>query len=85
MFAHGYDNMLQLEEWTFKLHNDLGFKVHSSKGCFDSTQVGDQLGMVLYYHLWEFRVPEKKLKSIAILAKSILCKAAANKRWVSVK
>ncbi len=41
--------------------------------------------MVLDYEHGEFRAPTVKLKSIASLAKSLLCKEAANKRWVSVK
>ncbi len=41
--------------------------------------------MVLGYVLGEFRAPTAKLKGVTILAMSLLCKAAANKRWVTVK
>ena len=78
MFCQGYDN-------TLKLLEDLGLQVHPSKGFPLPTQVGEHLGMVLDYELGEFRAPTVKLKGIASLAKSLLCKAAANKRWVSVK
>jgi hypothetical protein len=82
MFAHGYDNTPTLKERTCE---DLGLKVHPTKGYFLPTQVGEHLGMVLDYVLGEFRAPTAKLKSVAILAKSLFCKATANKRWVSVK
>jgi hypothetical protein len=85
MFAHGYDNTLSLKERTYALLLDLGLKVHSTKRYFLPTQVGERLGMVLDYVLREFRAPTAKLKSVVALAKSLLCKAAVNKRWVSVK
>ncbi len=85
MFAHGYDNILALKERTFKLLLDLGLKVYPTKGYFLPTQVGEHLSMVLDYVLEEFRAPTVKLKSVTALAKSLLCKAATNKRWVSVK
>ncbi len=59
--------------------------VHPLKAYPLATQVGEHLDMVLDYEYGEFRAPTIKLKSIASLAKSMLCKATANKRWVSVK
>jgi hypothetical protein len=85
MFAHGYDNTLALKERALKLLSDLGLKAHPTKGYFLPTQVGEHLGMVVDYVLGEFRAPTAKLISIASLAKSLLCEAAANKRCVSVK
>ena len=85
MFAHGYDNTLARKERTFKMLSDVGLKVHPTKGYFLPTQVGEHLSMVLDNVLGEFRAPTAKLKSIASLSKSLLCKASANKRWVSVK
>ncbi len=85
MFAHGYDHTMSLKERTFALLLYLGLKVYTTKGYFLPTQVGEHLGMVLDYVLGEFRAPTTKLKSVNALAKSLLCKAAANKRWVSVK
>ncbi len=41
--------------------------------------------MLLDYVLGEFRVPTAKLNIVGALAKSMLCKAATNKRWVGVK
>ncbi len=64
---------------------DLGLKVPPSKGFFLPTQIGEHMGMVLDYERGEFRAPTTKFKSVDSLAKSLLCKAAANKRWVSVK
>jgi hypothetical protein len=41
--------------------------------------------MILDSEKGEFRAPTAKIKSIAVLAKTLLCKAASHKRWVSVK
>ena len=41
--------------------------------------------MTLDFQKGEFRVPTAKLKSIVVLAKTLLCRAASHKRWVSVK
>ncbi len=41
--------------------------------------------MILDSEKGEFCAPIDKLKSVAVLAKTLLCRAAAHKRWVSVK
>jgi hypothetical protein len=85
MFCHGHDDTLKLKETTFKLLDDLGLKVHPTKGFFYATKSGEHLGMVLEYVLGEFRARAAKLKSIAAPAKSPICKEEANKPCVSVK
>jgi hypothetical protein len=80
MFTHGYENTLALKERTFKLLSDLGLKMYPIKGYFLSTQVGEKLYMVLDCVHRKFRAPTAKLKNIAALAKSLLCKATTNKR-----
>jgi hypothetical protein len=47
--------------------------------------VGEHLGMILDFDKGIFRAPTAKLKSIAVLAKTLMCRAASHKRWVSVK
>ncbi len=70
---------MKMKETTFKLLEDLGLMVHPSNEYFLPTQVGKHMVMVLDYERGEFRAPTSKLKSVASLAKSLLCKAAANK------
>ena len=60
-------------------------KVHPTKGHFLPVLVGEQIGMILNFDKGIFRAPTAKLKSIAVLAKTLLCKVASHKRWVSVK
>ncbi len=47
--------------------------------------IGEHLGMILDFDKVIFRAPIAKLKSIAVLAKTLMCKAASHKRWISVK
>jgi hypothetical protein len=85
MFGKTYDKTLRLATFTFALLANLGLKVHPTKGHFLPVQVGEHLGMILYFDKGIFRAPTAKLKSIAVLAKILLCRAASHKRWVSVK
>ncbi len=84
MFGETYDATLQPADYTFGLLRSLGLKVHPTKGHFLPILVGDHLGMILGFEKGESRAPTAKLKSIAILAKTLLCKVASHKRWVSV-
>ncbi len=65
--------------------NNLGMKVHPTKRHFLPIIVGDNLGMILDFEKGEFRAPIDKIKSVVVLAKTLLCRAASHKRWVSVK
>jgi hypothetical protein len=85
MFEEDYDKTLLLANHTFALLTSLGLKRHPTKGHFLPILVGEHLGMILDFEKGEFRAPTVKLKSIAVLAKTLLCRAASHKRWVSVK
>ena len=85
MFGETYDATLQLADYTFGLLRSMGRKVHPTKGHFLPILVGDHLGMILDFDKWEFRAPTAKLKSIAVLAKTLLCRAASHKRCAIVK
>jgi hypothetical protein len=63
----------------------LGLKVHPTKGHFILVLIGEHLGIILDFEEWIFRAPVAKLKSIAAQTKTLLCRAASHKRWVSVK
>ncbi len=43
------------------------------------------MGMIIAMKVEQHVAPTVKLKHIAVLAKTLLCLAAAHKRWVSVK
>jgi hypothetical protein len=43
------------------------------------------MGMIIDMRVEQFVAPTTKPKQIAVLAKTLLCRAAAHKRWVSVK
>jgi hypothetical protein len=85
LFAEGFDATMALKEKTFSLLLALGLHIHETKGHHIATQVGDHLGMTLDFKCGVFRAPIEKLKGIAKLSTQLLCRAAANKRWVSVK
>ena len=80
MFGETYDATLQLADYTFGLLRILGQKVHPTKGQFPSILVGDHLGMILDFERGEFRAPTAKLKSIAVSANTLLCRASSYKR-----
>ena len=85
MFCETYDATLQLADYTFGLLLSLCMKPPTAKGHFLPILVGDHLGMILDFEKGEFRAPTAKLKSIVVLAKTLLCRVASHKRWVSVK
>ncbi len=43
------------------------------------------MGMIIDLKEGQFVAPTAKMKQIAVLAKTLLCRAAAHKRWVSEK
>ncbi len=85
IFAESCDKALVLATSVFALLDRLGLKIHPTKGHFLPTMARDHLGMTLDFEKGEFRAPTSKLKSVAVLAKTMLCRAASHKRWVSVK
>ncbi len=80
MFGETYDKTLLLATLTFALLASLGLKVHPTKGHFQPVPVGEHLGMILDFDKGIFREPTAKLKSIAVLAKTLMCRAASHKR-----
>jgi hypothetical protein len=87
MFEGTYDKTaLALANCAFALMTSWGLKRHPTKGYVLPNSVGGHLGMTLDIEKGEFRAPTAKLKSIASLAKTLLCRSATHKRWVmSVK
>jgi hypothetical protein len=85
LFEVSYDETLKLKVYTFTLLTGLGLKIHPTKGHFDPILIGEHLGMIIDMKVGQFVAPTAKLKQIATLAKTLLCRAAAHKRWVSVK
>ena len=85
LFAEGFDAAMVLKERTFSLLLSLGLHIHETIGHHIAKQVSDHRGMTLDFKCGIFRAPIEKLKGIAKLATQLLCRVAANKRWVSVK
>jgi len=83
MFGETYDKTLRLATFTFALLANIGLKVHPTKGHFLPVLVGEHFGMILNFDKGIFRASTAKLKSIAVLAKTLLRRAASQKRWVS--
>ena len=80
-----YDETLKLKNVTFDLLTGLGLKIHPTKGHFILILIGEHLGMIIDMKEGQFVAPTAKLKHIAVLAKTLLCRAATHKRWVGVK
>ena len=82
-----YDETLKLKVYTFTLLTRLGLKIHpiATKGHFDPIVIGEHLGMIIDRKVGQFVAPTAKLKQIASLAKTLLCRAATHKRRGSVK
>jgi hypothetical protein len=47
--------------------------------------IGDYLGMTIDMKVGQLRAPTTKFKSIAVLVKGLMCRAAYHKRWISVE
>jgi len=85
LFAEGFDATMLLKDKTFSLLLSLGLHIHETKGHHIATQVGDHMGMTLDFKCGVFRAPIKNFNGITKLATQLLCRAFADKRWVSVK
>ncbi len=81
LFGVSYDETLKRKNVTFDLLTGLGLKIHPTKGHFISILIG----MIIDMKEGQFVAPTAKLKQIAVLAKSLLCREIAHKRLVSVK
>jgi hypothetical protein len=80
-----YEETLKLKNVTFTLLTGLGLKIHPTKCHFDPILIGEHLGMIIDMKEGHFVAPTTKLKQIVVLAKTLLCREAAHKRWVNVK
>jgi hypothetical protein len=85
LFGASYDKTLELKIVTFDLTTGLGLKIHPTKGHFIPILIGEHLGMIIDMEKGQFVAPTAKLMQIAVMAKTLLCRAAAHKRWISVK
>jgi hypothetical protein len=79
MFGETCDKTLRLTTFTFALLASLGLKIHPTKGHFLPVLVGEHLGMIMDFDKGIFRAPTVKLKSIAVLANTLLCGATSHK------
>lgn len=70
---------------TFALLADLGLDIHPDKGYHTPVQIGEHLGLEIDFVEGVFRAPAAKLAKISIMAKQMLCTAAASQRWIRAK
>ena len=68
-----------------QLLTSLGLARNLKKGVWEPTQTLEHLGLEVDTLLGEFRAPQSKLQQISLLAKTVLCRASRDKRWVPVK
>jgi len=80
-----YHETMKPKVYTFTMLTGLGLKIHPTKGHFDPILIGEHMGMIIDMQVRQFVAPTAKLKQIATMAKTLLCRAAAHKRWFSVK
>eukprot|EP00873_Tetraselmis_striata_P041145 jgi/Tetstr1/461409/TSEL_006519.t1 len=63
----------------------LGLLRNPNKGVWEPTHVGPHLGLIIDLKRGEFRAPEEKLIALAKAARSLLGRAASNKRWLPAR
>ncbi len=80
MFDTTFDKTLELKDYTFALLTGLGLKIHYTKGHFVPILIGEHADMIIDMKEGQFVAPRAKLKQIAVLANTLLCRAAAHKR-----
>jgi hypothetical protein len=85
LFRVSYDETLKLKNVTFDLLTRLGLKINPTKGHFIPILIGEHLGIITDMKESQFVAPTANAKQIAVLAKTLLYRAAAHKRRVSVK
>ena len=77
LFEESYDQTLKLEVYTLTMLTGLGLKIHPTKGHFDPILIGEHLGMIIDMKICQLVAPTSKLKQIAVMAKTLLCRALA--------
>jgi hypothetical protein len=85
LFGVSYDGTLKLKSVTFDLITGLGLKIHPTKGHFIPIIIGEHMGMIIDMMEGQFVAPLAKLKQIAVMVKTLFCRAATLKRWANVK
>eukprot|EP00873_Tetraselmis_striata_P037033 jgi/Tetstr1/457297/TSEL_043902.t1 len=82
--ADSREAALELRVRLSTLLDRLGLLRNPNKGVWEPTQVGPHLGLIIDLKRGEFRAPEEKLIALAKAARSLLGRAASNKRWLPV-
>eukprot|EP00873_Tetraselmis_striata_P046067 jgi/Tetstr1/466331/TSEL_010862.t1 len=80
--ADSREAALELRVRLNTLLDRLGLLRNHCKGVWERTQVGPHLGLIADLQRGEFRAPEEKLIALAKAARSLLGRAASNKRWL---
>ena len=68
-----------MKVFTFTLLTGQGLEIQPTKGHFVSIFIGEHLGMIIDMKVGQFLAPTAKLKQIAVLVKTLLCRAASHK------
>eukprot|EP00873_Tetraselmis_striata_P016992 jgi/Tetstr1/437256/TSEL_025986.t1 len=83
--ADSREAALELRVRLSTLQDRLGMLRNPNKGVWEPTQVGPHLGLIIDLKRGEFRAPEEKLIALAKAARSLLGRAASNKRWLPAR
>eukprot|EP00873_Tetraselmis_striata_P004131 jgi/Tetstr1/424395/TSEL_014954.t1 len=83
--ADSREAALELRGRLNTLLDRLGLLRNPNKGVWEPTQVGPHLGLIIDLKRGEFRAPEEKLIALATAARSLLGRAASNKRWLPAR
>eukprot|EP00873_Tetraselmis_striata_P021473 jgi/Tetstr1/441737/TSEL_029960.t1 len=83
--ADSREAALELRVRLSTLLDRLGLLRNPNKGVWEPTQVGPHLGLIIDLKRGEFRAPEEKLIALAKAARSLLGRAASNKRWLPAR
>eukprot|EP00873_Tetraselmis_striata_P018116 jgi/Tetstr1/438380/TSEL_026946.t1 len=79
--ANSREAALELRVRLNTLLHRLGLLPNPNKGVCEPTQVGPHLGLIVDMQRGEFRAPKEKLIALAKVARSLLGRAASNRRW----
>eukprot|EP00873_Tetraselmis_striata_P032900 jgi/Tetstr1/453164/TSEL_040181.t1 len=83
--ADSREAALELRVRLSTLLDRLGLLRNPNKGVWEPTQVGPHLCLIIDLQRGEFRAPEEKLIALAKAARSLLGRAASNKRWLPAR
>eukprot|EP00873_Tetraselmis_striata_P036056 jgi/Tetstr1/456320/TSEL_004100.t1 len=83
--ADSREAALELRVRLSTLLDRLGLLRNPNKGVWEPTQVGPHLGLIIDLKRGEFRAPEEKLIALAKAARSLLGRAASDKRWLPAR